>query len=80
MADPHGITALLQAWSRGAETLEKLMPLVDHELRRIAHSYMIRERHGHTLQTTALINEAFNPIDTVEPTNWDSRGVISILS
>jgi hypothetical protein len=55
----HEITELLQAWSRGdSEALEKLIPLVDRELKKIAHGYMRNERPGHILQTTALVHEA----------------------
>ncbi len=74
MSDPHEITDLLQAWNKGdPSALEKLLPLVDHELRRIAHSYMIRERGGHTLQTTALIHEALIRFIQVDTPNWQSR-------
>jgi ECF sigma factor len=53
------ITQLLLAWSDGDQAaLEKLTPLVYAALRRLAWGYMFGERHGHTLQTTALINEA----------------------
>ncbi len=56
---PHDVTQLLQAWSDGDQAaLEKLMPLVYGELHRLAKHYMARERPGHTLQTTALVNEA----------------------
>ena len=56
---PAEVTRLLLAWSDGDETaLERLMPLVYAELRRLAERYMGREHAGHTLQTTALINEA----------------------
>ena len=56
---PHEITGLLVAWGGGDESaLDRLMPLVYDELRRLAHRYMSRERAGHTLQTTALVNEA----------------------
>lgn len=55
----HEITGLLQAYSRGdKEAFDTLMPLVDQELKKIAHSYMREERPGHILQTTALVNEA----------------------
>jgi RNA polymerase sigma factor (TIGR02999 family) len=55
----HEITELLKAWNNGdTQALEKLMPLVDQELRKIAHSYMRKERPGHILQTTALVHEA----------------------
>ena len=54
------ITQLLVAWSDGDQSaLEELTPLVYEELRRLAHHYMGRERPGHTLQTTALVNEAY---------------------
>lgn len=54
------ITELLKAWSNGdTQAFDKLMPLVEHELRKIARSYMRNERTGHILQTTALVNEAF---------------------
>ncbi len=56
----HEVTGLLQAWSNGDEAaLEKLIPIVYGELRRIAHRYMVRERAGHPLQTTALVHEAY---------------------
>jgi hypothetical protein len=54
------VTQLLKAWSDGDEhALEALLPLVEAELRRLARGYMRRERRDHTLQTTALVNEAF---------------------
>jgi RNA polymerase sigma factor (TIGR02999 family) len=54
------VTQLLADWSRGDQAaLEKLTPLVYEELRRLAHHYMERQRPGHTLQTTALVNEAY---------------------
>ena len=57
---PQGMTRLLQAWTRGDKSaLERLVPLVHDELHRLAHIYMIRERPGHTLQTSALVNEAY---------------------
>ena len=58
--DSHEVTGLLLAWSEGdQEALDRLMPLVYGELRRLAQNYMRRERAGHTLQTTALIHEAY---------------------
>ena len=58
--DSHEITRLLLAWGDGdREALERLMPLVYDELRRLAQGYMRREHTGHTLQTTALIHEAY---------------------
>lgn len=74
METKHEITAVLQAWSRGdAEALDKLIPLVDCELRRLAHSYMSRERAAHTLQTTALVNEALIRFMDHGTANWESR-------
>jgi hypothetical protein len=56
----HDVTQLLKAWSTGDErALEKLTPLVYDELHRIAQRYMAGERSGHTLQTTALVNEVY---------------------
>ena len=68
------VTALLQAWSAGDHTaLEQLLPLVHAELRRLARLYMRRERPGHTLQTTALINEAFLRLVEARGINWQNR-------
>jgi RNA polymerase sigma factor (TIGR02999 family) len=65
---------MLQAWSEGDESaLEKLTPLVERELRRLAHHYMARERPGHTLQTTALINEAWLRLIDWKQVNWQNR-------
>jgi RNA polymerase sigma factor (TIGR02999 family) len=59
-AAPDQVTTLLRKWSDGDETaLEQLMPLVYHELHRLAHQHMRREKAGHILQTSALINEAY---------------------
>lgn len=59
MERPTAITGLLQAWSRGdAGAFDALVPLVEAELHRLARAYMARERPGHTLQATALVNEA----------------------
>jgi len=58
--NPHEVSQLLLAWSEGDKAaMDKLMPLVYGELRRLAKSHMRRERVGHTLQTTALIHEAY---------------------
>jgi RNA polymerase sigma-70 factor (ECF subfamily) len=57
---PARVTQLLAAWSKGDRSaLDSLTPLVHEELRRLAHHYMKRERAGHSLQTTALVNEAY---------------------
>ena len=59
-ATQHEVTALLRQWQDGdPEALDKLAPLVYDELHRLAHRYISRERAGHTLQTTALVNEAY---------------------
>jgi RNA polymerase sigma factor (TIGR02999 family) len=56
----HDVTQLLQAWSAGEQgAVDKLMPLVYRELHRLAQRYMAQERTGHTLQPTALVNEAY---------------------
>ena len=60
MESPGEITALLLEWRSGDPSVAgRLFPLVYDELRRLAHHYMRRERGGHTLQTTALVNEAY---------------------
>jgi RNA polymerase sigma-70 factor (ECF subfamily) len=65
---------LLQAWSAGDEhALEQVIPLVDTELRRLARGYMGRERRGHTLQATALVNEAFLRLVDAKSLRWQDR-------
>lgn len=74
MQVPEGITQLLVRWNDGDESaLEQLMPLVYAELRRLATNYLRRERQGHTLQPTALVNEAY--LRLVDQTNakWQNR-------
>lgn len=76
MCDPHSldVTELLEAWSEGEESaLEKLMPLVYSELHRLAHGYMNRERRNHTLQTTALLNEAYLRLVDSRKASWQNR-------
>jgi RNA polymerase sigma factor (TIGR02999 family) len=71
---PHEITQLLAEWSNGNQTaLDKLYPLVYEELRRMAHRFMRRERQGHTLQTTALINEAYLRLVDQKDVHWANR-------
>ena len=68
------VTQLLGDWSGGDEgALEKLIPLVQPELHRLAHYYMSRERAGHTLQTTALLNEAYLQLTDKTPLRWQNR-------
>ena len=68
------VTHLLDAWSRGDQAaLNKLMPLVYAELRRLAHHYMSQEGAGHTLQTTALVNEAYLRLVNQKQAAWQNR-------
>ncbi len=68
------ITALLAAWSDGQpEMLDQLMPLVYDELRRIAHRHLGRERVSHTLQSAALVNEAYLKLVGERQMNWQNR-------
>ena len=68
------VTQLLSAWSGGDEgALGKLIPLVQPELHRLAHHYMSRERAGHTLQTTALLDEAYLRLVVDTDRNWQNR-------
>ena len=68
------VTRLLRAWSDGDEAaLERLTPLVEAELRRLARGYMGRERKDHTLQPTALVNEAFIRLIDARQVRWQDR-------
>ncbi len=68
------VTQLLSAWSDGDQTArDKLMPLVYEELHRLAHHYMRRESPGHTLQTSALVNEAFVKLVDQRNVRWQNR-------
>jgi len=70
----HEVTALLLAWSGGDENaLERLAPMVYEELHRTAHRYMAREQTGHTLQTTALVNEVYLRLVKAQDVNWQGR-------
>ena len=75
MYPPRGdVTQLLNAWSRGdPEALDRLAPLVEGELRRLARRYMSREQAGDTLQPTALVNEAFVRLIGWDQVEWQSR-------
>jgi RNA polymerase sigma factor (TIGR02999 family) len=67
-------TALLLAWGRGDETaLDQLIPLVHDELRQLARRHMAGERPGHTLQATALVNEAYLRLIEVNQVRWQNR-------
>jgi len=68
------VTGLLLAWGEGDRTaLDRLIPLVHDELHRMAHRYMSGEREGHTLQTTALINEAYLRLVDSGRMHWQNR-------
>lgn len=70
----HEVTCLLRAWSAGdAHALEELTSLVYRELHRLAHRYMRSERSGHTLQTTALINEVYLRLVHAPAVSWQDR-------
>jgi RNA polymerase sigma factor (TIGR02999 family) len=70
----HDVTQLLVAWSNGDEAArDELIPLVYEELHRLAHHYMNGERTGHTLQTSALINEAFVRLVDQRDVHWQNR-------
>jgi RNA polymerase sigma factor (TIGR02999 family) len=72
--NPGALTQLLIAWSQGdAAALEQLAPLVYAELRKLAHRYMKRERAGHTLQTTAVVHEAFLRLLDNPQEKWQNR-------
>jgi RNA polymerase sigma-70 factor (ECF subfamily) len=74
ISSSHQVTQLLRAWSDGDEgALERLAPLVDAELHRLAGSYLRRERPGHTLQATALINEAYLRLIDDTVVEWHNR-------
>jgi RNA polymerase sigma-70 factor (ECF subfamily) len=71
---PENVTKLLVAWGDGDEAArDELMPLVYQELHRLAHHYMNRERPGHTLQTSALVNEAFVRLIDQKEVRWQNR-------
>jgi len=73
-ASPQDITELLLAWSKGdQDALHDLTPLVYGELHRLAHHYMAGERTGHTLQPTALVNEAYLRLVQTNRVQWQNR-------
>ena len=73
-ADSENVTQLLQDWSQGnQQALEELLPLIYNELRKMAHSFLYRERTGHTLQTTALVHEAYLKLIDQKDARWQNR-------
>ena len=74
MTSDADITALLVNWNNGDKSaMERLLPLVERELHRLAHSYMRREDPNHTLQTTALINETYLRLIDQRKVQWQNR-------
>jgi RNA polymerase sigma factor (TIGR02999 family) len=74
MSSSHSVTQLLEQWNGGdREALDKLMPLVYEELRKMARRYMSRQTPGHTLQTTALINEAYLRLVKQKEKHFENR-------
>jgi RNA polymerase sigma-70 factor (ECF subfamily) len=72
--EQHEVTELLRKWGEGDQAaLDQLTPLVYDELRRMAHQYMRREKPGHVLQTSALINEAYLRLVDERGIEWESR-------
>jgi RNA polymerase sigma factor (TIGR02999 family) len=81
VSDPSEVTRLLVSWREGdAAALEQLVPLVEAELRRLAHQYLRRERPGHLLQTTALVNEAFTRLVSWRDVSWQNRSHFVAMS
>lgn len=78
---PPQITQLLLAWRNGeSKALDELMPLVHRELKRIARNFMRRQNAGHTLQTTALVNEAYVRLIDSDKVNWQDRSHFFAIS
>jgi RNA polymerase sigma factor (TIGR02999 family) len=68
------VSQLLKAWGQGhGDALEKLAPLIEKELHRFPHKYMSREKPGHTLQTTALVNELYLRLVNLQQVSWQDR-------
>ena len=78
---PPTPTELLMAWGRGEATaFDRLVPLVHDQLRRLARRYMAHERPGHTLQATALVNEAYLRLIEVKHVHWQNRSHFFAMS
>jgi RNA polymerase sigma-70 factor (ECF subfamily) len=68
------VTQLLKAWGNGDDkALERLTPVVENELHRMAHRCMAVEKAGHTLQTTALVNEVYLRLVDIHAVSWQDR-------
>jgi RNA polymerase sigma factor (TIGR02999 family) len=73
-SDPENVTRLLLEWSAGnQQALEEMLPLIYDELRHLAHNFLYRERPGHTLQTTALVHEAYLKLIDQRDARWQNR-------
>ena len=74
MENTHDVTQLLLKWSQGdREAMEELLPMVYRELQKIAHRYLNKERGEHTLQTTALVHEAYLKLIDQNRVQWQNR-------
>ncbi|MEO8129188.1 MAG: sigma-70 family RNA polymerase sigma factor [Bryobacteraceae bacterium] len=81
MAQSPDVTQLLVAWRDGSrEALDTLMPVVMEELKRIARAYMAREANAETLQTTALVHEAYLRLIRIQPGNFEARAQFYALA
>ena len=81
LSEPANVTGLLLEWRKGSrEALERLMPLVHDELHRIAQRCMRGERAGHSLQATALVNEAYLRLVDVQQVQWQDRAHFLAMS
>jgi RNA polymerase sigma factor (TIGR02999 family) len=75
------VTQLLKAWGSGDDrALERLVPVVESELHRLAHRFMAKENPGHTLQTTALVNEVYLRLVDVHEVSWQDRAHFFAIS
>ena len=80
-AERRGVTDLLVAWSAGDQAaLDHLMPIVHDELRRLAHRLLLGERSGHTLQTTAVVNETYLRLVDLTRIRWQDRAHFFAMS
>lgn len=78
---PQEVTSLLRSWHDGDRAaLDELMPVVMDELKRIASAYLAREHNAQTLQTTALVNEAYLRLVGVQPQGWECRSQFYALA
>src|SRR5438128_453757 len=81
MLSQPDVTQLLAEWSNGsAEALDQLMPLIYNELRQLADRYLRRERPDHTLQTTALVHEAYLKLVNQRAVHWQNRAHFFAIS